>query len=315
MPRCTLGDEVFLKLSQELQIEQVISCQSLLTDHCLHGLNVLPYGITCILHAQTHTHTLLEWYDKCEHVQAGRVCVNSQAGWKHQSGLCGSSPLRWQISSDERETAARWWEDRSKPQEHEMINGQWVGASWNCMLSRELITTSHPASRGFPEGASDSQGLVFFLLFLFNTATMQNSSMSCRLIHEKNLNEMLCPFPFRFSYMVMNSCNHSEGSQSFTQSTFWMSFFPEPTPFVSTHRNKWFLIWSLKNKRLRQQTWSDQRVPSQVQSQDQKFWRQVPIMSNMTQNKSQVNSQVQTGKSQVKLQIKTSLFNQPASLW
>lgn len=56
MSHCTLGDEVFLKLSQELQIEQVISCQSLLTNHCLHGLNVLPYGIACILDTNTHTH-------------------------------------------------------------------------------------------------------------------------------------------------------------------------------------------------------------------------------------------------------------------
>lgn len=54
MSHCTLGNEVFLKLGQELQIEQVISCQSLLTNHRLHGLNVLADGVTCVLYKNTN---------------------------------------------------------------------------------------------------------------------------------------------------------------------------------------------------------------------------------------------------------------------
>lgn len=60
MSHCTLGDEVFLKLGQELQIEQVIGGQSFLPHHRLHGLNILPYGITGILPVDTNTHTYRE---------------------------------------------------------------------------------------------------------------------------------------------------------------------------------------------------------------------------------------------------------------
>lgn len=53
MPHCTLGDEVFLKLGQELQVEQVVGRQSLLTHHRLHGLDVLAYSVTRILHTRS----------------------------------------------------------------------------------------------------------------------------------------------------------------------------------------------------------------------------------------------------------------------
>lgn len=54
----TLRDEVFLKLGEELQVQQIIGRQSLLSHHCLHGLDILPYSITGILHTHRHTHTL-----------------------------------------------------------------------------------------------------------------------------------------------------------------------------------------------------------------------------------------------------------------
>ena len=45
----TLSNEVLLKLLKELQVQQVILTESLLTNDCLHGLYVLPYGIVSIL--------------------------------------------------------------------------------------------------------------------------------------------------------------------------------------------------------------------------------------------------------------------------
>lgn len=59
---CTLGDEVLLKLAEELQIKQVVSSQSLLSNHRLHGLDVLTDSIACVL--QTH---------KCRHTQAHKM--------------------------------------------------------------------------------------------------------------------------------------------------------------------------------------------------------------------------------------------------
>lgn len=43
-----LRDEGLLKLGQELQVEQVISCESLFTHHGLHGLQILGNGIASI---------------------------------------------------------------------------------------------------------------------------------------------------------------------------------------------------------------------------------------------------------------------------
>ena len=45
----TLSDEVLLKLLQELQVEQIIGGEGLLSYHGLHGLHVLTNGIAGIL--------------------------------------------------------------------------------------------------------------------------------------------------------------------------------------------------------------------------------------------------------------------------
>ena len=43
-----LRDEILLELGQELQVEQIVSAQRLLSDHGLHGLHVLANSITSI---------------------------------------------------------------------------------------------------------------------------------------------------------------------------------------------------------------------------------------------------------------------------
>lgn len=48
-PRPTLGDEILLKLLQELQVEQVLRGERLLPHHCFHGLHVLPDGVAGVL--------------------------------------------------------------------------------------------------------------------------------------------------------------------------------------------------------------------------------------------------------------------------
>lgn len=48
-PRPTLGDEILLKLLQELQVEQVLGGERLLSHHRFHSLHVLPDGVTGVL--------------------------------------------------------------------------------------------------------------------------------------------------------------------------------------------------------------------------------------------------------------------------
>lgn len=62
--KLTLGNEVLLKLLEELQVEQVIRGEGLLSHHSLHGLDVLTDGVAGILqtedthaHAHAHVHT------------------------------------------------------------------------------------------------------------------------------------------------------------------------------------------------------------------------------------------------------------------
>lgn len=45
----TLRDEVFLKLGKELEVEQVIRCQSFFTDNSLHSLDVFSDGVAGVL--------------------------------------------------------------------------------------------------------------------------------------------------------------------------------------------------------------------------------------------------------------------------
>ena len=45
----TLADEVLLEFLEELQVEQIIWRQGLLSHYSLHGLNILTNGIVCIL--------------------------------------------------------------------------------------------------------------------------------------------------------------------------------------------------------------------------------------------------------------------------
>lgn len=48
----TLTNEVFLKLLEELEVEQVIRGEGLFSNHSLHGLHILTDGITRVL--ETH---------------------------------------------------------------------------------------------------------------------------------------------------------------------------------------------------------------------------------------------------------------------
>lgn len=50
-----LRDKVLLELDQELQVQQIVGGQRLLTDDGLHGLHVLADGVTSVL--QSHTQT------------------------------------------------------------------------------------------------------------------------------------------------------------------------------------------------------------------------------------------------------------------
>jgi len=43
-----LCNEVLLKLAKELEIKQVVRCQSFLTNNCLHSLDILANGIAGI---------------------------------------------------------------------------------------------------------------------------------------------------------------------------------------------------------------------------------------------------------------------------
>ena len=49
MTQLTLGDEVLLKLLQELKVQQVVCREGLLSHHSLHCLHVLTNGIVGIL--------------------------------------------------------------------------------------------------------------------------------------------------------------------------------------------------------------------------------------------------------------------------
>lgn len=51
----TLRNEVFLKLLEELEVEQVIRGEGLFSDHSLHGLHILTDGITRVLETWGHT--------------------------------------------------------------------------------------------------------------------------------------------------------------------------------------------------------------------------------------------------------------------
>lgn len=52
----TLGNKVFLKLGQELQVKQVIRSECLLANNCLHGLDVFSDSVASILRTHTNTH-------------------------------------------------------------------------------------------------------------------------------------------------------------------------------------------------------------------------------------------------------------------
>lgn len=43
-----LGNEIFLELGQELEVEQIVRGKSFLTNHSFHGLDVLPDGVAGI---------------------------------------------------------------------------------------------------------------------------------------------------------------------------------------------------------------------------------------------------------------------------
>lgn len=50
----TLSNKVLFKLLEELEVEEIVGSEGLLSHHGLHGLNILPNGVAGVLPTQWH---------------------------------------------------------------------------------------------------------------------------------------------------------------------------------------------------------------------------------------------------------------------
>jgi hypothetical protein len=106
----TLADESALELLEELEVEQILRGQSLLSDDSLHGLHILSDGVASILKQYIGRNSQSNVKDQTDRAHipppGNSQPINKQtatvndvpAGWKRHRGHGESCPLRWQTS-------------------------------------------------------------------------------------------------------------------------------------------------------------------------------------------------------------------------